>query len=367
MNGSCSKSVLWTSGTDGYDTYRIPAIIVTARGSILAFCEGRKSSRSDTGDIDLLVKRSEDGGRTWSDQAAVWGETGNTCGNPCPVVDHETGTVWLPMTHNLGIDHEPRIIDGTSEGTRTVWVTASEDDGRTWRAPREITATAKQPDWTWYATGPGNGIQLSSGRLLIPCDHIEAGTKRYYSHVVYSDDHGESWRLGGSTSMDQVNECCVVELENGDVLLNTRNYDRTKHTRQVTLSSDGGMTWRDQRHDETLIEPICQAALVRYPGKGGHPGGSGHPGKGGHPGAGDRLLFSNPASREERRNLTVRLSEDAGGSWPHQKVLHPGPAAYSSLAVLPDGTAACLYERGEDHPYETITLARFDLAWLMDG
>ncbi len=346
MNGTCIQSVLWTSGTEGYDTYRIPAIIVTGRGTVLAFCEGRRDSRSDTGDIDMLVKRSEDGGRTWSDQEVVWSDAGNTCGNPCAVVDGETGTVWLLMTHNLGIDRESNIIYGTSQGSRTVWVTASEDDGRTWREPRDITATTKRPDWTWYATGPGNGIQLSSGRLLIPCDHIEAGTKRYYSHVIYSDDHGETWLLGGTTPLDQVNECCVVELENGDVLLNTRNYDRTRRTRQVTVSSDGGMTWRDQRHDETLIEPICQAALVRCPGRG------------------DRLLFSNPASREERCNLTVRLSDGAEGSWPHGKVLHPGPAAYSSLAVLPDGTAACLYECGEDHPYETITLARFDLEWV---
>ena len=349
MNGTCTQSVLWTSGTEGYDTYRIPAIIVTTPGTILAFCEGRRESRSDTGDIDMLVKRSEDGGRTWSEQEVVWGDAGNTCGNPCPVVDGETGTVWLLMTHNLGIDHEPRIIDGTSRGSRTVWVTASGDDGRTWHEPRDVTATAKQADWTWYATGPGNGIQLSSGRLLIPCDHIEADTRRYYSHVVYSDDHGETWRLGGSTSRDQVNECCVAELEDGDVLLNTRNYDRSRRTRQVTVSGDGGMTWRDQRHDDTLIEPICQAALVRLPGDG------------------DRLLFSNPASRDERRNLTVRLSDGAGGSWPHHKVLHPGPAAYSSLAVLQDGTVACLYERGDDHPYETITLARFDLEWLADA
>jgi len=294
----------------------------------------------------MLAKRSEDGGNSWSEQEVVWSDGGNTCGNPCPVVDRETGTIWLLMTHNLGNDRESEIIDGTSRGSRTVWVTASKDDGRSWRAPLEITGTAKRPDWTWYATGPGNGIQLSSGRMLIPCDHIEAGTKRYYSHVVYSDDHGETWRLGGTTSRDQVNECCVAELENGDVLLNMRNYDRALRTRQVTVSSDGGMTWRDQRHDETLIEPICQAALVRYPG------------------AGDRLLFSNPASRDDRCNMTVRLSQNARGSWTHDKVLHPGPAAYSSLSVLADGTVACLYERGEEHPYETITLARFDLEWL---
>ena len=346
MHGTCEQSALWTSGTDGYHTYRIPAIAVTTRGTALAFCEGRRNGRSDTGDIDMLVKRSEDGGRTWSDQAVVWNDTGNTCGNPCPVVDGETGTVWLLMTHNLGTDRESMIIDETSQGSRTVWVTASEDDGLTWQIPREISDTAKRADWTWYATGPGNGIQLSSGRLLIPCDHIEAGTKRYYSHVVFSDDHGETWRLGGETPRDQVNECCVAELENGDVLLNTRNYDRDSRTRQIAISSDGGLTWREQRHDEELIEPICQAALIRYPG------------------GGDHLVFSNPASRESRCNLTVRLSDSAGGSWPHSRVLHPGPAAYSSLAVLSDGKIVCLYERGEEQAYETITLARFDLEWL---
>ena len=238
MNRACEQSAIWTSGTDGYHTYRIPAIVVTTRGTVLAFCEGRRNGRNDTGDIDMLVKRSEDGGRTWSDQEVVWRDAGNTCGNPCPVVDGETGAVWLLMTHNLGIDQESMIIDETSQGSRTVWVTASEDDGLTWRDPLDITATAKRADWTWYATGPGNGIRLSSGRMLIPCDHIEAGTNRYYSHVIYSDDHGENWKMGGTTSRDQVNECCVAELENGEVLLNTRNYDRGSRTRQMRRRRD---------------------------------------------------------------------------------------------------------------------------------
>ena len=406
MNGACEQSVIWTSGTDGYHTYRIPAIVVTTGGTILAFCEGRRNGRNDTGDIDMLVKRSEDGGRTWSAQEVVWKDAGNTCGNPCPVVDGETGSVWLLMTHNLGIDQESMIIDETSQGSRTVWVTASGDDGLTWRDPVDITATAKRADWTWYATGPGNGIRLSSGRLLIPCDHIEAGSKRYYSHVIYSDDHGETWKMGGTTSRDQVNECCVAELENGEVLLNTRNYDRDSRIRAPGRSPSAGIPvqrapfrrhptdgccipdrppirhwpcsqagpshactnagrstptkrlrwpcsiltifWRGQRHDEELIEPICQAALVRYPAQG------------------DRLLFSNPASRESRCNLTVRLSDGTGRSWPHGRVLHPGPSAYSSLAVLSSGTVACLYERGEEHPYETITLALFDIEWLSE-
>lgn len=148
----------------------------------------------------------------------------------------------------------------------------------------EITASAKEPDWTRYATGPGAGIQLASGRLVVPCDHIEAGSKKYYSHVLLSDDGGLSWRMGGSTPEDQVNECEVVELKDGSLLA--------------------------------------------------------------------------------RENMTVRLSDDEGKSWPHARVLHPGPAAYSCLAALPDGRAACLYECGQEHAYEHLRLARFDLDWL---
>lgn len=349
MTHSCEQAAIWTSGTNGYHTYRIPAIVVTTRGTVLGFCEGRRNNSNDTGDIDMLVKRSEDGGQTWSGQKLVWRDAGNTCGNPCPVVDQETGTIWLLMTHNLGVDRESMIIDGTSQGSRTVWVTASEDDGRTWRSPLEITDTTKREDWTWYATGPGNGIQLSSGRLLVPCDHIETPTKNYYSHVIYSDDHGKSWQLGGTTPLDKVNECCVAELANGDVLLNTRNYDRDSRTRQIAISGDRGITWRDQHHNAVLIEPICQAALIRYSSQD------------------EKLLFSNPADRNSRRNLTVRLSEDAGRSWRHCRVLDPGPSAYSSLAVLSGGTIVCLYESGKEHPYETIILARFGLDWLSTG
>lgn len=347
MTSFYDRHVLWTSGTAGYDTYRIPALITTPAGTLLAFCEGRRNSSSDTGDIDMLLKRSEDGGTTWSDQKTVWDDTGNTCGNPCPVVDRDTGAIHLLMTHNLGTDREPEIIEQTSTGTRTVWVTTSHDDGQSWSTPLENTDTTKQPDWTWYATGPGNGIQLENGRLLIPCDHIEAVTKRYYSHVIYSDDHGASWHLGGSTLHDLVNECCVVELSDGTVVLNMRNYDRKKTTRQIAQSADGGLTWSAQTHDKTLIEPICQAALVRYPD------------------TDDRLIFSNPASRESRTDMTVRYSPDGGRSWPIAKLLHNGPAAYSSLTVLNDLNICCLYESGDQTAYEQITMARFNLDWLI--
>ncbi|MCP4643959.1 MAG: exo-alpha-sialidase, partial [bacterium] len=207
-------NAVYKSGEDGYDTYRIPALLVTKAGTLLAFCEGRKGSSSDTGDIDMLVKRSEDLGETWSAQEVIWDDGANVCGNPCPVVDQETGIIWLLMTWNLGSDHERQIIAQESEDTRRVFVTCSEDDGKTWAKPEEATESTKQDNWTWYATGPCTGIQLErgphKGRLVIPCDHIEAETKKYFSHVIYSDDHGVTWQLGGRTPTDQVNECQVV-------------------------------------------------------------------------------------------------------------------------------------------------------------
>lgn len=343
---------VFVSGEGGYHTYRIPALAVTTRGTVLAFCEGRRESRGDAGNIDLLLRRSTDHGRSWGGPTVLWDEEGNTCGNPCAVVDHDTGTIWLLMTWNLGEDRESEIIAQTGRDTRRVFVTHSSDDGLTWAEPIEITSAVKQPDWTWYATGPGSGIQVRhgphQGRLVIPCDHIEAGTKHYYSHIIYSDDHGRTWRLGGSTPQHQVNECEVVELSGGKLMLNMRNYNRSQSARQIAFSDDGGLTWKDQRFDETLIEPICQAAIecFRWPEDGNSTG---------------VILFSNPASRKSRVNLTVRASFDDGLSWPRLRVLHPGPSAYSDLAVLDTGEIACLYECGSEHPYESIVIFAFPL------
>ena len=339
---------VFRSGQDGYHTFRIPAVVVSSQGTVLAFCEGRKGGAGDTGAIDLVLKRSRDGGKTWSSPQRVWGDANNTCGNPCPVLERATGTLWLLLTWNRGDDTEPRIIAQTSKDTRRVFVSHSADDGVTWAQPTEITAAVKPTNWTWYATGPGAGIQIErgkfQGRLVIPCDHIEAGTRRYYGHVIYSDDRGQTWRLGGSTPRDQVNECEVVELSDDRLMLNLRNYDATQHTRQVAFSTDGGMTWTDQHHAAELVEPICQASIRRY----SWPGTS----------ARGLVLFSNPASLR-REKLTVRLSYDDGRTWPAALQLHAGPAAYSCLAVLPGRLMACLYECGGSGPYELIRFARF--------
>jgi sialidase-1 len=346
---SCSDSEtistkVFISGTDGYDTYRIPAMVVTLEGTILAFCEGRKDEGGDSGNIDLLLKRSFDNGKTWTKQQIIWDDSGNTCGNPSPIVDRQTGTIHLLMTWNRGDDKEREIIDGMSNDTRRVFVISSNNDGETWGELKEITNSVKKSDWTWYATGPGAGIQIErgehAGRLVAPCDHIEAETKDYYSHIIYSDDNGETWEIGGSTPQAQVNECQVVEISQNRLMLNMRNYDRKFHNRQIAFSANGGKTWLDQKFDIELIEPICQASL--------------HAELWNDDSTRKYLFFSNPADTTKRINMTIKMSLDEGNSWPISKVVHSGPSAYSDLGILNSNKVGCLFEAGEKHPYESI-------------
>ncbi len=337
-----SPLTIFESGTEGYACFRIPAIISSGK-TVLAFAEGRKGGCSDTGDIDLVLKRSSDGGKTWGPLQVVWDPGEDVAGNPAPVFDKSSNTIHLLCTWNLGTDHESRIIAGTSEDTRRVFVLKSTDLGKTWSGAKEITETTKKKDWTWYATGPVHGIQIKNGnykgRLVIPCDHIEAASKHYYSHIIYSDDHGLTWELGGSTPQHQVNECTVAELAEGQLILNMRNYDRTKKTRKISLSDDGGESWSDIYADIALPEPICQAAIISHLPKKGNP----------------NLYFLNPANSTGRKNMSLKLSYDLGNSWADSLVLHAGPSAYSDLTLLKSGkTLGCLYEAGLKSPYEEI-------------
>ncbi len=342
----CTKDALFVSGDGSYHTYRIPALLVSAQGTLLAFAEGRKHGRGDAGEIDLILRRSLDGGRTWGPTKVLISEPGMTCGNPCPVVERESGAIILPFCKNLAEGDERQICEGNAP--RTVWVTHSVDDGQSWAEPHEITASVKRPDWTWYATGPGHGIQLPSGRLVVPCDHIvgiyfDRERDPIHSHLIYSDDRGATWQLG-ATVEPKTDESAIAQLEDGSLYLNCRNGAGGKR-RGVARSFDQGESFAEFFWDDVLIEPVCQASVETL--------------------TGGQLLFANPASTQ-RENMTVRLSPDGGRTWTASRTLHPGPAAYSDLAVLPDGDICCLYEAGELHRRETLTLARFNLAWLCE-
>jgi len=342
------QSALWTAGEDGYHTYRIPALLVTAKGSVLAFCEGRKTGSGDHGDVDLIQKRSTDGGRTWSPHSIVHEEGGDakiTIGNPCPVVDAKTGTIWLPFTSD----------------NKAVFITSSTDDGQTWSTPRNLSTTTMKPDWDWVATGPGIGIQLTrgahKGRLVIPTDHKRtlAGKQlEWNSHMMFSDDGGATWQISAPISAGG-NECQVIERADGSLLVNTRMQGGWQGLRGIATSTDGGATWTAITHEQQLPCPKCEGSLLRYDDQ--------------------RLLFSNPLPPDPkdgkpsgaRVRMTVRSSTDDGRTWPVAKRLHEGPSAYSTLARLPDGTILCLYETGDKGPYQMLRLARFNLDWLLDS
>ena len=341
---------IFKSGSEGYNTFRIPSIITTDSGVVLAFAEGRKNSSSDSGDIDLVLKRSIDGGKTWGDLIIIRDDSTNVCGNPSPVIDRKTGKIFLLSTWNRGDDTESEIINMTSVDTRRVYVMNSIDEGLSWSKPIEITDKVKKPNWTWYATGPVHGIQIregsKKGRMIIPCDHIEANTKKYYSHIIYSDDGGSSWNIGGTTPQDQVNECSVAEIGKGKLILNMRNYDRTQMNRKISISNDYGESWGDIYDDKALVEPICQASILRYSFKGY--------------GRND-LLFINPADKNKRLNMTLRLSNDLGRTWKGEFILHEGPSAYSDITKLRNGNVGCLFEAGKNSPYEGIVYREVDV------
>ncbi|MBN2476432.1 MAG: exo-alpha-sialidase [Pirellulales bacterium] len=324
---------VFVSGTEGYHTYRIPGIVVTNDGTLLAFCEGRKTGGGDHGDLDLMLRRSTDGGETWQPMQLVYEEGGAekiTIGNPCPVVDRDTGTVWLPFCRN----------------NDRVFITRSTDDGQTWQKPVEITGSVKRPEWGWYATGPGHGIQLRTGRLVVPCDCGDGKgwgdwDKKGRSLVFYSDDHGKTWQRGDITAVG-MNECEVVELADETLLLSMRNYFG-KNQRAFARSTDGGLSWSKPKHHEQVYCPTCQSSIQRYSLK-----------------PKNVLLYSGPGG-PGRNNMTVRASYDEGETWPVSKVIYSGSAAYSDLVVLPDRSIGCLYERDG---YGKITFARFSLEWL---
>lgn len=335
---------LYTSGTLGYHTFRIPSLVVTTRGTLLAIAEGRRNSQHDTGDIDLVLRRSRDNGHTFDDLRVAVAGGGNVAGNPAPVVDASTGRIWLWFCRNNADGPETLICAG--KAPRTVWLTSSDDDGQTWAEPKEMTADVKLPEWTWYGTGPGHALQLASGRLLIPSYHVigqnfDRATDPYISHAILSDDHGQTWRLGGA-AQPGTNECMAAQLADGRVYLNERNY-LGENRRAFAMSHDEGESFDAFGWHDELIDPICQAAVLSA--------------------GGDRLIFSNAASRARER-LTLRTSANGGQTWSRGQVLRDGRAAYSDLCELPDGTLGCLYEAGSVGEYEHLRWARFSRAWI---
>lgn len=380
------KIDLFEAGRDGYALYRIPGLVVTAKGTVLAYCEARRTGKSDWDTIDIMLVRSTDGGKTWSPRQKIADVPGPKVKNPVALAQKLANPD--DVTYNNAVAFADR--DGPVhllfclDYARCFYI-RSADDGLTWSPPVEITAAFElfRPEYEWkvLATGPGHGIQLKTGRLVVPV-WLSTGTGGHahrpsVTSVVFSDDHGRTWKRGeiAVPNTDEwvfPNETVLVELVDGRVMLNVRS-EAKAHRRIVVFSSDGATKWSQPRFDDALLEPICMASIIRFSSK---------------PTADqNRILFANPHNLEradgkakegvsrDRKNLSIKLSTDEGQTWSINKSLEPGYSAYSDLAVLPDGTVLCLYERGRKSDaeqkkptsYAGLTLARFNLEWLTHG
>ena len=348
--GLFQQTDVFVAGQDGISQFRIPVLLTSTRGTLLALCDARVDKPGDpTNNIDLVMKRSTDQGRTWGPLQVLLDVGEGATADSCGLVDRRTGTIWIFTVYcPVGVGTRT-AKPGLSGDTFMYWAIKSTDDGLTWSDRIDLTPMFKKPEWNSGSPGPGKGMQMRSGRLVVPKYFVKEGYSA--SHVVFSDDHGETWTIGGEAFTNgTTNESQVAELSDGTLLLNMRGTEGNR--RRISRSTDGGMSWAKVSLDPALIEPRCQASLSNFTNRLDHDR--------------DRLLFSNPAALE-RRNMTVRLSYDEGRSWPVSRQIHAGPSAYSCLTVLPDLTAGCLYERGDQSPYERITFARFDLAWLTHG
>ena len=348
---------VFLSGEEGYNTLRVPSILMTKEGTLLAFCEGRSSWR-DKIHIDLVMKRSEDRGQTWSSLVCLVKAMPKAAMNPTPVQDRTTGRIFV--VYELFPENYDSSRRGLGSDSATDWMIASDDDGRSWTRPIEITSMTKKPEWGTIAHGPGVGIQTQSGRLMIPSNcGAEDGS---YAYVIYSDDHGKTWQIGGQAG-PHMDEAQVVELAGGDLRMNMRSY-RKQGCRAIAYSSDGGLTWTEPADEPQLPCPVCQASILRYTRTADSDK--------------NRLLFCNPADASKRINLTVRISYDEGKTWPVSRLICSRASGYSCLVVLDDGTIGVLYEtstdalftrdRGTRPPgWMNLAFARFNLEWLTEG
>lgn len=357
------KTALFTARTGGYHHYRIPGIISTKQGTLLAYCEARKTS-GDWADIDILMRRSTDGGKTWNSIQVIHDAKTETVNNVVAFADQQTSQIHLLYCVNYA----------------RCFYLQSADDGLTFSEPIEITSVfeqfRKEYNWNVIATGPGHGIQLKNGRLLVPV-WLSTGGKKHRPSIVstiYSDDHGKTWKRGeiivrhddvidGETILNP-SETVAVQLFNNKVLVNIRT-ESQPHRRLIATSENGATNWNHKHFDDQLLEPVCMGSILRVPASKSQPK--------------NTIVFANPDTLEnsskrkgpnrDRKNLTLQVSFDDCQTWSHKRALQPGLSGYSDLAALPDGTIFCFYEDGglKNNAFDTTTLtvARFPLKWIL--
>ena len=355
----------------GYAHYRVPAIVVSPAGTVMVVTEARASERGDWGLQDILMVRSKDGGSTWDEPRKIVAVEGEPEQNEAALAQGlaEPGVTTYNNIVPI-VDAEENVVHFLfCSAYKRAYYMRSADDGETFSEPVDITETFErfrdEYDWKVIATGPGHGIRHSNGRLIVPV-WLSDGTAGHAHRpsivsTIYSDNGGATWERGDVVvrhpDLKNPSETLAVELSDGSVMLNIR-HESPNHRRAVTVSPDGAAGWSELRFDEALFEPICMASLLRV---------------------GGALVFANPDSKEprdpenpdgnwKRHNLTVRLSEDEGATWPYERVIEPDVSGYSDLAAGPNGTIYLVYEDGTPTDRGThvkyLTVASFDADWI---
>jgi sialidase-1 len=356
-------SVPYLANSGGYTAYRIPVLVNAPDGSLLAIAEGRKNSTSDSGEIDIVSRRSTDGGETWGPLTLVTSHGTDTAGNPTIVTDPASGDLVLISCRNDGDATETQILKGLA--TRQVYVQRSTDSGTTWSTPVNITAQAKAPWMRWYATGPGRGIAVSggahAGRLVVPANHSripsgsDTGAESKYlgAHGLISDDGGHAWQVSFTSSNPtgslNENETAVAELPDGRLYFNSRDqYGTASGTRADAWSADGGGTLQSAfRVQGTITTPVVHGSLLQVPG--------------------GPLLYAGPEHPEGRIAMVIRRSDNGGVTWRVCRKVSGLHAAYSSMAMLNAATVGLLYETGDWTAYDRIELVAVPVTELGGG
>jgi sialidase-1 len=357
-----TQSNLFEAGDAGRKIYRIPGIVVTQRGSILVYAEGRRKTGGDWDTIDIVMRRSMDGGATFSAARTIGILPGAVQRNPVAIERKQGQATDITYNNPVAVADQNGSVHFLfcSEYMRVFYM-RSDDDGQSFTTPVEITGAVNSLHagypWRVCATGPGHGIQLKKGRLLVPI-WLALGTEGNghapsSNATIYSDDHGKSWKAGeiaipDSDEFPSANETALVQLDDGRVMMNAR-VPSARNRRVISISTDGASRWSAPRFQEDLPEPVCAVGFLALP---------------------KMLIFSNPDSltradgknlrSKDRRNLTVRISYDQGVSWTVKRAIEPGPSGYSDLAVLPNGEILCFYESGGKY----LTLAKFTLDYI---
>lgn len=351
------KVPVFTSGTEGHKSYRIPAIIKIPNGDLLAFCEGRVNGSGDFGDINIVMKKSSDHGKTWTKLETIVDADSLQAGNPAPVVDltdptYPKGRIFL--FYNTGNNHEGEVRKG--KGLREVWYKTSADGGLTWSAAVNITTQVHRPkqpqvntaynfseDWRSYANTPGHAMQFSTGqykgRIYIAANHSAGAPKGrfedYFAHGFFSDDHGKTFHLSQDVAFPGSNEATAASLSGSGLLLNARNQKGDVRARIIARSKDGGQTWTSITLDKNLPDPVCEGSILNIGVKKRK----------------QMLAFCNAADTLRRDNLTLRISYDEGLSWKKNILIEKSPdgkkdfTAYSDIVKLDKRSIGVLYER----------------------